>query len=123
LFSPFRLSPDLIFFPYQQFEALLDDEEIEEDYPSDWERYSPSYLEKNYSDDLDPKIYPRPVFNDQFSSHVDLGTVSTAVNSAANLTGRGTGKILSFPNWIQVFLLFFLSNLLVLTQTFFTSTK
>ena len=117
------MSPDLIFFPYQQFEALLDDEEIEEDYPSDWERYSPSYLEKNYSDDLDPKIYPRPVFNDQFSSHVDLGTVSTAVNSAANLTGRGTGKILSFPNWIQVFLLFFLSNLLVLTQTFFTSTK
>jgi hypothetical protein len=102
------LSPDLIFFPYQQFEVLFltDEDKIEEDYPSDWERHSPSYLEENYSDLEESKLYPRPVFNSQFPSHFDLGTVSTAVNSAANPTGRGTGKILSFPNWIQVFFLF-----------------
>jgi hypothetical protein len=103
LFSSLRLSSDLIFFLSQQFEvlSLTDEDTTEEDYPSDWERYSPSYLEENFPSDLDS--YPQPVFNPQFPSHFDLGTVSTAVNSAANLAGCGTGKILSFPNWIQVF--------------------
>ena len=83
---------------------MTDEDKTEEDYPSDWERYSPSYLEENYPSDLEEsRQYPRPVFNSQFPSHVDLGTVSTAVNSATNLARRGTGKILSFPNWIQVF--------------------
>jgi len=107
------LSPDLIFSPYQQFEVLFlaDEETTEEDYPSDWER------EENYPSDLEEsREYPRPVFNSQFPSHVDLGTVSTAVNSAANLAGRGTGKILSFPNWIQVFFVF-LFNLVACPDT------
>ncbi|KIM87750.1 hypothetical protein PILCRDRAFT_260026 [Piloderma croceum F 1598] len=86
-----------------QFEVMFlsEEDKLEEDYPSDWERLTPSDLEENYQSDLDSGIYPRPVFNSQFPSHVDLGTVSTAVNSAVNLAGRGTGKILSFPNWIQ----------------------
>ena len=68
----------------------IEDEDIENDYPSDWEQ----------TQDYRGNIMPMSTSN--IPAHFNLGTVTTAVNSASNSANRGTGKILSFPNWIQV---------------------
>lgn len=56
-----------------------DDDEGVDDYPSDWE-------------DMD---------TNNLSGYIQLGTVPTT-NFAPSEKRYGTGRIISFPNWIQV---------------------
>lgn len=71
-----------------------EDEEPEfEDYPSDWE---------------DATDYPggTAMTTESLSTHIALGTAPTtnvsSRHASSSANGSGTGRVLSFPNWIQV---------------------
>jgi len=62
------------------------DEDPMDNYPSDWE-------------DQEPEIYwgiSKPMWTTEISPYVNLGTIKTA-----GVQDGGTGRILTFPNWIQ----------------------
>ena len=54
----------------------MEDGEPDRDYPSDWE--------------------------EEMSNNITLGTVATSNSANEAVIGHGTGRIVSFPNWIQV---------------------
>lgn len=62
--------------------------EIGTDYPSDWEDV---YDSSGYS------ITPS-----NLNVTIELGVVPTTGLSTSTSGGHGTGRILAFPNWIQV---------------------
>lgn len=67
-------------------------EEYEEDYPSDWEQLGPDGTLEMMS-------------TGSLSTYIHLGTVPTTNFVPVDQDGdsRGTGRMLSFPNWIQVY--------------------
>lgn len=68
-----------------------DDDDIEIDYPSDWEEGTT----------WDGKPYPVSI--DQIPMNINLGNVQTTNFFKTSEAGdHGTGRIISFPNWIQV---------------------
>jgi hypothetical protein len=74
-----------------------EDDEGVDDFPSDWEDAA----------DYPGGLGPRAMTTDTLSTHIALGTAPTTNFSSPNANssstnGRGTGRILSFPNWIQV---------------------
>lgn len=68
----------------------------DEDYPSDWEQVEIKHGER--------RGQMAPVAAENLPNHIALGSVQTSINTFApnDKADQRTGKILSFPNWIQV---------------------
>jgi hypothetical protein len=77
------------------------DEDEDEDEDGGWDRYS----EKDYPSDwetvIDENGIARPKDTFSLSGTIPLGTVPT-VSPAGNDPESNTGRIITFPNWIQV---------------------
>jgi hypothetical protein len=66
-----------------------EDDEGVDDYPSDWEKV------------MDEKGDLEWMNTSSISPHIHLGSVPTSGGSMSAAC-HGTGRILSFPNWVQV---------------------
>ncbi|KAJ4468827.1 hypothetical protein J3R30DRAFT_3739498 [Lentinula aciculospora] len=70
----------------------VEDEEFEyeDNYPSDWETK------------IDHQSNTQPIFTSEIPSFIKQGTVlTTNFNSELLVRQKGTGRMLSFPNWLQ----------------------